>query len=147
MRWLNSLTRIYHATPRGLRWIYVVAVVLYVVSPFDGAPDMIPRIGRLDDVLIIVVAWVTFKRAREMAEFYKNAKRGQPPLAKSPHETLGIALNASETEIKTAYRKLMKTYHPDRFAHMGDRYEKAASEKTKEIVAAYRAVMANRGVA
>ena len=52
-----------------------------------------------------------------MADFYK---------------TLGVARSASDTEIKTAYRKLAMTYHPDR-----NNGSKEAEEKFKEITEAY----------
>lgn len=48
------------------------------------------------------------------------------------YEVLGVSKNASEDEIKKAYRKLAKKYHPD--THPGD---KAAEEKFKEINEAY----------
>ena len=47
-------------------------------------------------------------------------------------EILGLSTNASEEEIKTAYRKLAKKYHPDR--NPGD---KGAEEKFKKIAEAY----------
>ncbi len=47
---------------------------------------------------------------------------------KNYYEILGVAKNASEDEIKSAYRKLAKQYHPD--LHPGDA---AAAEKFKEI--------------
>ena len=49
-----------------------------------------------------------------------------------PFKTLGIPPSSSESEIKTAYRKLAKQYHPD--LHPGD---KQAEEKMKEINEAY----------
>ena len=52
-------------------------------------------------------------------------------MAKSLYETLGISENASADEIKKAYRKLARKYHPD------VNKDKEAVEKFKEINAAY----------
>ena len=47
---------------------------------------------------------------------------------KNYYEILGVSKTASADEIKSAYRKLAKQYHPD--LHPGDA---AAAEKFKEI--------------
>lgn len=52
-------------------------------------------------------------------------------MSKNYYEILGIAKNASEAEIKRAYRKLALQWHPDR--NKG----KEATEKFKEITKAY----------
>lgn len=50
---------------------------------------------------------------------------------KSLYDTLGISQNASSDDIKKAYRKLARQYHPD------INKDKGAEEKFKEINAAY----------
>ncbi|WP_456433734.1 DnaJ C-terminal domain-containing protein [Nitratifractor sp.] len=52
-------------------------------------------------------------------------------MAKSLYETLGVSENATPEEIKKAYRKLARKYHPD------INKEPDAQEKFKEINAAY----------
>jgi len=54
-------------------------------------------------------------------------------MAKDYYRILGVPRNASDTEIKKAYRKLAMQYHPDR----NPGKEKWANEKFKEINEAY----------
>ena len=51
------------------------------------------------------------------------------------YEVLGVAKNASDAELKRAYRKLAKKYHPD--VNPG---EKEAEAKFKEATEAYRRI-------
>jgi molecular chaperone DnaJ len=53
-------------------------------------------------------------------------------MADTLYETLGVPKNASQDEIKKAYRKLARKYHPD--ANGGD---KKAEERFKEVQHAY----------
>ncbi len=54
------------------------------------------------------------------------------PAVKDPYKVLGVERNASQEEIKKAYRRLARRYHPDR--NPGD---KQAEERFKEIQEAY----------
>ena len=54
------------------------------------------------------------------------------------YETLGVSKNASDSEIKNAYRKVAMKYHPDK--NQGD---KKAEEKFKEAAEAY-SVLSNK---
>jgi len=52
-----------------------------------------------------------------------------------PYKVLGVDPTATDEEVKTAYRKLVKKYHPDRYVNnpLGD----LASEKLKQVNTAY----------
>ena len=53
----------------------------------------------------------------------------------NPYEVLGISENATDEEVKKAYRKLAKQYHPDNYAD--NPLKDLASEKMKTINEAY----------
>jgi len=59
-----------------------------------------------------------------------------------PYSVLGIGRNASEEEIKKAYKALSRRYHPD--ANVNNPNKAAAEEKFKEIQAAYQQIMKER---
>ena len=62
---------------------------------------------------------------------------------KDPYEVLGIRKGASQDEIKRAYRKLAKQYHPDNYAN--NPLSDLAEEKFKEINEAYEQLMNGSG--
>ena len=61
---------------------------------------------------------------------------------KNPYEVLGISPNATDDEVKSAYRQMAKKYHPDNYVDspLGD----LAEEKMKEINEAYDAILEQR---
>lgn len=61
---------------------------------------------------------------------------------KNPYEVLGVPENASEEEIKKAYRALSRKYHPD--ANVNNPNKAQAEEKFKEIQQAYQQIMRER---
>ena len=59
-----------------------------------------------------------------------------------PYKVLGVSRSATDEEIKDAYRKLAKKYHPDQYADSP--LKDLADEKMKEINEAYDTVTAQR---
>ena len=61
---------------------------------------------------------------------------------KDPYEVLGVSKNATDDEIKNAYRELARKYHPDNYAD--NPLSDLAGEKMKEINDAYDAIVNSR---
>jgi DnaJ like chaperone protein len=64
------------------------------------------------------------------------------------YRVLGIEPNASDREVKAAYRRLMNRHHPDKLVARGlpESMAAVAEQKTQEIRAAYEAIKAARGL-
>lgn len=60
----------------------------------------------------------------------------------NPYQVLGISPNASNEEIKKAYRELSRKYHPDSYAD--NPLAGLAEEKFKEVQEAYDQIMKDR---
>lgn len=60
----------------------------------------------------------------------------------NPYEVLGISPNATDEQVKTAYRELAKKYHPDSYEN--NPLADLAEEKMQEINEAYDAIIRMR---
>jgi len=154
------LTRL--VTSRGGVLLLGVLWLLYLVSPLDLFPDVIPYIGRLDDLAALVaIYWLTQRVQARPARYDSTAGtqagRQQEPAgatgqqeepaataegtsAIDPWQVLQVAPGASAEEIQAAYKTLMLKYHPDRVAHLGGEFQELAHRKTLEIQRAYAMV-------
>ena len=61
------------------------------------------------------------------------------------YKILEITKTASDTEIKKAYRKMVKKYHPDKVMHLGKEHQKGAKEKFSQVQEAYERLQKERG--
>ena len=68
------------------------------------------------------------------------------PNNESNYKILEIDPNATNDEVKKAYRKMAIKYHPDKVATLGEDVQKAAEEKFKAVVQAYEAICKERGI-
>lgn len=61
------------------------------------------------------------------------------------YKVLEITKSATVDEIKKAYRKMAKKYHPDKVIHLGKEHQKGAEEKFRQVQAAYEQLQKERG--
>ncbi len=62
------------------------------------------------------------------------------------YKVLGITKNATNDEVKAAYRKMALKHHPDRVATLGDDVKRAAEKKFQEINNAKETIYKARGI-
>ena len=63
---------------------------------------------------------------------------------KAVFRILEISPDASNDEIKRAYRKMANKYHPDKVSHLGKEIQAAAEEKFKALNNAYQQLKKDR---
>ena len=73
-----------------------------------------------------------------IAMFYKDAD--------SAYAVLEISPNATDDEVKSAYRRMAMKNHPDKVATLGPEVQKAAEEKFRKIQEAYETIKRQRGM-
>jgi len=64
----------------------------------------------------------------------------------SAYDIMEISKDATDEEIKKAYRKMAVKYHPDKVAYLGDDIKKKATEKFKKLNGAYERIKKARGI-
>ncbi|RNC92145.1 MAG: molecular chaperone DjiA [Allomuricauda sp.] len=66
--------------------------------------------------------------------------------ADNAYKILEIEKTATDDEVKKAYRKMAKKYHPDRVVTENEAIKKGAEEKFKEVQKAYEVIQQERGI-
>ena len=64
----------------------------------------------------------------------------------SDYEILEITKQATDEEVKKAYRKMAVKYHPDKVSSLGEEVQKAAKEKFQKVQQAYENIKKERGI-
>lgn len=80
--------------------------------------------------------------SREGGQSYQRQYEYQPrqpqrSARKDPYQVLGVQPGASQADIRSAYLRMAKEFHPDRVAGQGETAVKQAEEKMKDINEAY----------
>ena len=58
----------------------------------------------------------------------------------SAYKILEVSSDATNEQIKSSYRRLVKIHHPDKIQNLGDSYKKIAKEKFQKIQDAYEKI-------
>lgn len=72
---INLFKDWYNGTYREIPWYSIAAIILgflYLISPVDLIPDMIPVLGQIDDVVII--RWILMHIAKQDLNKYRQFK-------------------------------------------------------------------------
>jgi DnaJ like chaperone protein len=137
--------------------IFVIFVVLYVLNPFDIMPDLFPGLGWFDDVFMVGLLWRYLAARKPAAQGRSGSfqdrpgadprqkqerpqERGNDSSEWDPYRVLGIDRNAPPEDIKSAYRRMVSQYHPDKVTHLGPEFKELAEKRFKEIQRAYQEI-------
>jgi DnaJ like chaperone protein len=74
------------------------------------------------------------------------ARFSSTPSPDDDYRILGVSPDASDDEVRRAYRRMAMKHHPDKVAHLGPSYQQAANGKFRQINAAYDRIKRARGL-
>lgn len=77
---------------------------------------------------------------------YKSGYNSSTQHTPDAYAILGITPQATDAEVKKAYREMAKKYHPDRVITDDEAIKKGAEEKFKQVQQAYEQIARQRGI-
>jgi DnaJ like chaperone protein len=109
---------------------------LFGIAQADGAVSHL-EIEKIKEIArYLRVGRIDFESIKAM--FIKSADNA--------YKILEIEKGASDDEVKKAYRKMAKKYHPDKVITENEAIKKGAEEKFKEVQRAYEQIQKERGI-
>lgn len=88
----------------------------------------------------IIAIYQSYYEAKDQEDNKSQSKERTASKMEQFRTILGVSRNAELTEIKKAYRKLVKIHHPDVFVDASDAQKRMAEEKFIQIQEAYEAL-------
>ena len=102
-------------------------------SDFQFSDTEAKLLGTIAGLMHIAAADHAYIRARHL----RSESTGKTQSREKYYRVLGLSPGASQDDIKQAYRKLVKKFHPDVVAHLGEEFKQANEKKLKEVTEAY----------
>ena len=114
---------------------------LVEISKADGYVTNAER-----DALYEVAQYLGLSRTDVDSMLHLDSGSSSNGTLEDAYKVLGVSPDASDEEVKKAYRKLALAHHPDRVSTLGDDVRKAAEKKFQEINAAKEKIWKARGL-
>ena len=109
---------------------------LFGIAQSDGRVSQ-PELDKLSQLAgFLRIGNYDFSSIKAM--FFKEADQA--------YKILEIQKSASDEDVKKAYRKMAKKYHPDRVVTEDEAIKKGAEEKFKQVQKAYETIQKERGI-
>lgn len=83
---------------------------------------------------------------KQRANWNNPSSSKEPTKLDEAYKTLGITSDATEDQVKSAYRALAKKYHPDLYANKSEKEKEKATKKFREINEAYKYICDAKGI-
>lgn len=96
--------------------------------------------------ILALFNFITEEEAQSRQERKKEKKRSPKWFMDRAYAILEVSTEASDKEVKKAFRKLAVIHHPDKVSHMGESFQLAAKKKFQEILDAYELIKEDRGM-
>lgn len=123
-----------------------VQAALFAGSINGPTRDVLWRVAQALGVTRVELAQIEALIRLQRSRAGRRTATGTRTRIAEAYRVLGVAPDAGDKEVKTAYRRLMNQHHPDKLHSRGmpDSMTPVAEEKTREIRAAYDAIRASR---
>ncbi|HBK70550.1 MAG TPA: molecular chaperone DjlA [Flavobacteriaceae bacterium] len=120
---------------------------LFGIAKADGAVSYVELQVIKKISVYLYISNRDFESIRAMFSTSSSRSNGSNNYTSSTaYKILEITKKATNTEVKKAYRKLVKKHHPDKLRHLGEEYQKGAEEKFRQIQKAYEQIQKERGM-
>ncbi|MBI9058818.1 MAG: TerB family tellurite resistance protein [Labilibaculum sp.] len=102
--------------------------------------------GQVSDSELITIDKISYYLGIQTGD-YNSIKSMFIQSTESSYKILGLTREASNDEVKKAYRKMAVKYHPDKVSYLGEDVQEAAKEKFQNLSDAFEKIKKERGFA
>lgn len=102
--------------------------------------------GHIDDTELKLITHICQQMGIPTSD-YESIQAMFVPNTDSDYTILEIDRNASDNDLKKAYRRMAMKFHPDKVGNLGEDFQNAAKEKFQKVNQAYENIKKERKVA